>query len=154
MTMLSVYVTWIVTYVINNKISFTSCSPVIVYKNQWTGTVPLKRSLACSHESICSWLNNHQLKGRGTHFVREYCWITCKDGYSQVKWVPCPFSWWLFNHKQIDSCGRVRRCAWAVRTVIRMYKMIDKKSLREVSLFSGLPFDIISIYRLYSFDHN
>jgi len=64
-----------------------------------------------SHESICSWLDNHQLK---SHFVCKYCWSTWKDGYSQVKWVPRPFSWQLFNHEQIDSCERVRRCAWAV----------------------------------------
>jgi len=78
------------------------------------------RTLKISY--ICHW-NNCRLKGRGTHFVCEYCGSTCKNGYSQVKQVPRPFSWQLFDHEQIDSCEQVRRCAWVVRTVciLRMF---------------------------------
>jgi len=73
------------------------------------------------HKSICSWLNHCWVKGRGTHFSHEYCWSTCKDENSQVKWVPHPFFWQLFNCKQIDSCVRVRCCTWAVPYIPQLW---------------------------------
>jgi len=96
---------------VNNRLKLLAVVSVYCCIHFWYySTVPLKHNIALTCTS--SWLNYCSVKGCGTHFVYKYCWSTSKNGYSQAKWVPHPFSQWLFNHEKINLCERVRHWSW------------------------------------------